>query len=254
MEQHKHAFLISPNADRKMYYSDFYTFLNSAFSYSNPDDMINKLFDTSINTGKIYSHPIEILTDMINCTEFKDLYRNCEYKLSVIKFDIRKTKCSIFPKDENGKYLDKEVVYCLYEFVIIYSSEIDNDGYKWTAIDLLNNHECRNIQHIYDVYIPEWDIKVDILTKDNNFTAVDLVEYAIEGSYMKDDIADELIESGLLTSTYDKKYTIVYIPFNRSQPALKGDISGKCIIKGTYDIKDIDIVITEIYNKGDYNA
>lgn len=259
MKYNKYSFLIIENPDKSMQLDDMKYFLDRTIDEYGEYDLDDIIFTFIQGSGKLYHNPINVFADMISNDnkEFNNLYGKSEYKLFIPKFDIGSSIYNFYPTKNNlpdrNASEDECDKYEVYKFIVDFSSDFIDDlssKYIKYAVNLTDNDLFKNIDHIYAVSFPEINITIYAMTRNTNFTANDLVYYVIE-DYAS--IRRGLSEIGISVSDSDD-YNVIHVPFNRSQPSIKGDICGKCIIKSKNEIKDTEAIITEVYNKGDYNA
>ena len=259
MKNNKYSFLIIENPDKSMQLDDIKYFLDRKIDESDEYDLDDIIFIFTQGSGKLYHNPINVFADMIsnNNKEFNDLYNESEYKLFIPKLDIENSIYNFYPTKNNlpdrSVSEDECDKYKVYKFIVDYSSDFINDlpsKYIKYAVNLTDNDLFKNIDRIYAISFPEINITVYVMSRNTDFTANDLVYYAIEDY---ESIRRGLSEIGISVSDSDD-YNVIHVPFNRSQPSVKGDITGKCIIKSKNEIKDTEVIITEVYNRGEYNA
>lgn len=257
MKNNEYAFLIIENPDKSMQLDDMEYFLDRTIDEYGEYDLDDIIFTFTQGSGKLYHNSINVFADMISNDnkEFNDLYGKSEYKLFIPKFDIGSSIYDFYPTKNNlpdrSVSEDECDKYKVYKFIVEYSSDFIDDlpsKYIKYAVNLTDNDLFKNIDRIYAISFPEINITVYAMARSTDFTMTDLVYYVIE-----DYVSIRIGLSGIGISVSDSDNYDVLVPFNGSSPKTKGNIIGKCIVKSNTEIKDTEVIVTEVYNKGDYN-
>lgn len=185
-----------------------------------------------------------IFSYTLNNPGFRHKYDYCDYRLFVPVLQFSE---DIYKETIGGNII--QLPYC--NFDILYSSDKRRNGYcakyNTRAINLYNL-EFDKIKFIYVIYNDETSHYAVVLSKSDDVSMIDVVRTALCGSF---DLNQYLSDKGFDTTGYTdyNKYNIIQVPFNRSQPVVKGSFDGECIVKNPNDTTDAEFKVCVIYNR-----
>lgn len=189
----------------------------------------------------------DIFSYALNNPGFRCRYDYCDYKFFV---PILQFSEGIYKETIGDDVI--QLPYC--NFDILYSSDMRGNGYSvkynTRAIDLYNL-EFDKIKFIYVVYSDNTFNYAVVLSKSDDVSMIDVVRTALCRSF---DLNQYLSDKGFDTTGYTDydKYNIVQVPFNRSQPVVKGSFDGECIVKNPDDTTDAVFKVCSVYRREIY--
>lgn len=187
----------------------------------------------------------DVFSYALSDPSFKVGYNSLEYKYFIPKLQFKK---QIYEKSFDGIVAH----FPYYDFNII-CSDCTDDNYKavhrTTTINL-DDISLNKIKSVYVVCNDENYAYAVVLSKSNEVSMVDIVRTALCSSFQ---LNSYLLNKGFDITGYTdyNKYDIIQVPFNRSQPVIKGSLDGKCIIKNPDDKNDVEFKVCAIYNRED---
>ena len=186
----------------------------------------------------------DVFSYALSDPSFKTGYTSLEYKYFVPKLQFKRQTY-----EESFDGIITHFSYCNFDIIC---SDCADDKYKAvhrTSAINLDDISLNGIKSVYVVYSDEtYYSYAVVLSKSNEVSMVDILRTALCSSFQ---LNSYLMNKGFDVTGYTdyNKYDIIQVPFNRSQPVVKGSLDGKCIIKNPDDKNDAEFKVCAIYNR-----
>lgn len=189
---------------------------------------IDGLCNAKTGHPSLFKYPYEIFTFIMSHKQFIEKYESEDFKLYIPELEADDRLFS-FNADH-----DEQIKAPYINFTVNTSSVPLTDRLGTYVIDL-NEPYWNVIKSVYFVSIG------------------DIYRLIATGSVFSNDlsvVAKKAIDSVESESYIFKNYTLVPVPFNRSQPVIKGEqYSAEFLLKNNNDIDDIEVSVQRIYRR-----
>ena len=189
---------------------------------------IDGLCNAKTGNPSLFKYPYEIFTFIMSHKQFVEKYEGEDFKLYIPELEADDRLFSF--NAEHGEQIKAPYI----NFTVNTSSVPLTDRLGTYVIDL-NEPYWNIIKSVYFVSIG------------------DIYRLIATGSVFSNDlsvVAKKAIDSVESESYIFKNYTLVPVPFNRSQPVIKGEqYSAEFLLKNNNDIDDIEVSVQRIYRR-----